>query len=683
MSVTAAGVGTRLLFGRALGIGRLNCFFKVAGGNLAGPVCPSRRRELTKNCVALHFYSVILNCENQDSLIAFVQIEGRMEKIDTFCGSTLPKPVMSNGPRLKLEFHAVYGSRYSRGFKAAFSFIQNFGIKIGVQLPDYPCAFVFNSNETRSGYFYSPNYPGFYPRDTECYYFFHGNPGEKIHLHFNYFDVEGVFPCEAKSASDYVEFSNFISQDRKYEKHCGQLEEFDIESDRRFFRVTFKSNDRLDGTGFNATYQFVDKVEAFTTRTDLTNRTTNIKEMIHLKRSLLTRVKQVIPFVKYSKSASIAHDNENLVVNNGDKNEQFPLVWLRDNCRCASCFDTNSNSRIINWNTFDIYPKIKRLLSKVDEDDIILHWRDDHVSKFDMKWLRQRIFCKDVQEKYLKENYRPEKVKWGKDNILSLLKQYEFNDVVNDNALLYKWLLDLATYGVAFLQNTPQVKHECKTLANKIAFIRKTHYEEEFDVKDTVGATNVAYSNNALQLHTDLPYYEYTPGVTFLHCLVQTQNGGESLLADGLFAAEKLRKEDKESFDILSNVDVNWLDIGSDQGETYHSIYRAPVISLDSNGKIYKILHSVPQRDSYFTTDIKLVRPWYKAMRLFLDIVQEETFKFKLQPGQLMAMDNTRLLHGRLAFKDTESNRHITGCQLDWDEIYSKIRILKEKSIAS
>ncbi|KAK4881895.1 hypothetical protein RN001_005214 [Aquatica leii] len=219
------------------------------------------------------------DCDNQDALIAFVQIDGRMEKIDTYCGSTLPKPVMSNGPRLKLEFHAVSGSRYSRGFKAAFSFIQNFGIKIGVQLPDYPCAFVFNSNETRSGYFYSPNYPGFYPRDTECYYYFHGNQGEKIHLHFNYFDVEGVFPCEAKSASDYVEFSNFVSQDRKYEKHCGQLEEFDIESDRRFFRVTFKSNDRLDGTGFNATYHFLDKVEVYTTRTDITSQTTNIKDV--------------------------------------------------------------------------------------------------------------------------------------------------------------------------------------------------------------------------------------------------------------------------------------------------------------------------------------------------------------------------------------------------------------------
>lgn len=47
-----------------------------------------------------------------------------MEKIDSFCGSTLPKPVMSNGPRLKLEFQSVHASRYSRGFNATYSFTE-------------------------------------------------------------------------------------------------------------------------------------------------------------------------------------------------------------------------------------------------------------------------------------------------------------------------------------------------------------------------------------------------------------------------------------------------------------------------------------------------------------------------------------------------------------------------------
>jgi len=48
-----------------------------------------------------------------------------------------------------------------------------------------------------------------------------------------------------------------MSRDRKYSRYCGQLKEFDVESDKRTFRVTFRSNDRLDGTGFHGTFHFL------------------------------------------------------------------------------------------------------------------------------------------------------------------------------------------------------------------------------------------------------------------------------------------------------------------------------------------------------------------------------------------------------------------------------------------
>ncbi|XP_050449029.1 suppressor of lurcher protein 1 isoform X2 [Cataglyphis hispanica] len=201
------------------------------------------------------------DCEGVDSLVAYVHIDGKKEKIDAFCGETSPRPIMSNGPRLSLEFQGVTSSRHWKGFKATYFFIENFGITTGRQEGQYPCAFVFNSNETRNGTFASPNYPGLYPRSTECHYFFNGQLNERVHLHFHFFDVEGVLPCEAISASDYVEFSNYMIRDRKYDRHCGQMKEFDIYSDRKFFRVTFKSNDRLDATGFNASYVFLDEEE--------------------------------------------------------------------------------------------------------------------------------------------------------------------------------------------------------------------------------------------------------------------------------------------------------------------------------------------------------------------------------------------------------------------------------------
>lgn len=79
---------------------------------------------------------------------------------------------------------------------------------------------------------------------------------EKVAIRFTYFDVEGVYPCNLDSASDYLEFSNFETMDRKYPRFCGQMKGFTIKSDGKFFRILFKSNNLLDGTGFKGFYIF-------------------------------------------------------------------------------------------------------------------------------------------------------------------------------------------------------------------------------------------------------------------------------------------------------------------------------------------------------------------------------------------------------------------------------------------
>lgn len=33
---------------------------------------------------------------------------------------------------------------------------------------------------------------------------------------------------------------------------------------------------------------------------------------------------------------------------------KYPLIWLRDNCQCSSCFNALAKSRTINWAKFDI-----------------------------------------------------------------------------------------------------------------------------------------------------------------------------------------------------------------------------------------------------------------------------------------------------------------------------------------
>ncbi|XP_049870975.1 suppressor of lurcher protein 1 isoform X2 [Pectinophora gossypiella] len=202
----------------------------------------------------------IIDCESMDSLDVFLYVDGRLEKMASYCGNEIPKPIMSNGPKLSIEFRGIYSSRHSRGFKISYSFVEDYRIAIGNQLLEFPCAFVYNSSERAKGIVTSPNFPGLYPRDTECNYFFYGNENERVHLLFTYFDVEGVVPCEAVSASDYVQFSSHIIESDSH-RHCGQIKELQVTSDKNFLRITFKSNSRLDGTGFKADYIFLRESE--------------------------------------------------------------------------------------------------------------------------------------------------------------------------------------------------------------------------------------------------------------------------------------------------------------------------------------------------------------------------------------------------------------------------------------
>jgi hypothetical protein len=73
-------------------------------------------------------------------------------------------------------------------------FFLDFGITTGEQISSSPCAFRFNSTTSTNGTFWSPNFPGFYPRDTECHYFFHAQVGERVKIVFSYFDIEGMVP---------------------------------------------------------------------------------------------------------------------------------------------------------------------------------------------------------------------------------------------------------------------------------------------------------------------------------------------------------------------------------------------------------------------------------------------------------------------------------------------------------
>ena len=99
---------------------------------------------------------------------------------------------------------------------------------------------------------------------------------------------------------------------------------------------------------------------------------------------------------------------------------------------------------------------------------------------------------------------------------------------------------------------------------------------------------------------------------------------------------------------------------------------------MDKEGNYTRVNHSVPQRDSHFSVPLEYVIPWYEAEAKFSSLAQKDAHAFKTKPGDVLTFNNTRLLHGRTGYDDTDENvRYIVGAYIDWDIIYSRLRVLK------
>jgi hypothetical protein len=75
------------------------------------------------------------------------------------------------------------------------------------------------------------------------------------------------------------------------------------------------------------------------------------------------------------------------------------------------------------------------------------------------------------------------------------------------------------------------------------------------------------------------------------------------------------------------------------------------------------------------------VEPFYASYRLFASLSRDARFQLELHlsNGNLVVFDNRRVLHGRTAFSSAKFLRHLRGCYLTRDSVYSETALLRPK----
>ncbi|KAJ8280995.1 hypothetical protein GJAV_G00061990 [Gymnothorax javanicus] len=131
---------------------------------------------------------------------------------------------------------------------------------------------------------------------------------------------------------------------------------------------------------------------------------------------------------------------------------------------------------------------------------------------------------------------------------------------------------------------------------------------------------------------------------------------------------------------MLSSLLIDFFDIGSDYCD-FAVQSKNHIIDVDCHGQAVRINFNNATRDSVLDVPLEQVKPFYSSLKAFVDVMYrpENIFTCKMEPGDVLTFDNWRLLHGRRSYISHQENmRHLEGAYLDWDEVMSRLRILKK-----
>ena len=360
-----------------------------------------------------------------------------------------------------------------------------------------------------------------------------------------------------------------------------------------------------------------------------------------------------------------------LSLRNGDV-AYFNYYWLRDNC--ASSWDESTQERV--YDILEEPDDLKPKTAQIQDSTLVLEWPDGHQSRYDLAWLA-RWYHPDGQACMGHGDLAQRKRKpWYADHYPHV-QHFSFPELIEQPAKVADWTEALLDEGIALLTEMPNSNEGLQQACELIGVVRSSFSGYTFDVRTEANPVNLAYTNKALELHTDLPPEELAPGIQFLHCRVNDAIGGESLFVDACSVAQAFQAQYPDYFNLLTTLKVpfryttNFQDVRA----------RQVIIELDPhNGEVSGIHFSQHLADVFdFPPDI--MDKFYPAFRKFGQMLQDPQYlmRFRLNAGECIVFDNHRVVHGRSSFVAGSGARHLRGCYVDRNEMRSTYRVLRAK----
>ncbi len=309
-----------------------------------------------------------------------------------------------------------------------------------------------------------------------------------------------------------------------------------------------------------------------------------------------------------------------------------------------------------------------------ESGDLAITWSNARQSDHKADWLRQH--CYDPGER----SRRQRQLELWDGASLDRLPESRYEAIVNEPRALLDCYRQVLDFGFSLVRDVPTNPGEILQVAGRFGLVSPSPYADDPAVPQVENViVNPKLPVNTrkcdfLAPHTDTCWRTSLSGLVYLHCLAAHDEGGETLLVDGFHLAGRLRRAAPEAFSLLATVPLNFQANVSKQDQ-----WRAAgrIFSQDHLGQVTGIRFGI---GSVAPLDLpaEKIEPMCAALdlleRLLLDPAHWLTFKLK--PGDLVVLDNQRVLHGRTAFDPKGGARHLQTCSTRRDEFHNRFRAL-------
>jgi len=374
-------------------------------------------------------------------------------------------------------------------------------------------------------------------------------------------------------------------------------------------------------------------------------------------------------------SATYDESSESIVVEFASgESASFHALWLRDACKCEECCAQGMRPFMMSAHIMDL-DSISVKEVKTTAEHLHVVFSDEHKSRFPLKFLLQMAPyvakpLNNVGSPVPEYKTKPQKV-WAAspdseyEYLGDDIPRFHIDDIRADKKVYGEFLKSITYPGVCVIKGVPQhpegkVDHFESTL---MELLGKFSQHPIRDNKHwTISTKNESYTNIFADVSKQsLDYVAKEPllshqdhsdylGPAFMVCMHVAAGRSRNSVTDGFAAAEALKRDDPESYRMLTTRKQAYARLQEFYEMPLHKWAESPIINTDENGHHTLIRFSEGKRN-FFNVPYEEFPAMWKAYKAFSAKLEDPELKkiFEMEQGDCLCLNNHRTAHGRVS----------------------------------